>query len=215
MKGQPARAISERTIERLSLYRRLLAKLARQQSPHVYSHTLASLAHGTPAQVRRDLMLIGFSGSPARGYNIQDLIDRIDLILDSPDGQRIALVGVGNLGRALLAYIAGQRSKLAIVAAFDRDPAKTGRLINGIPCHSILDMPDFIRSRKITLAVLAVPQDAAQSVVDTLVASGIRAILNFVPVPIRVPRHVHVDDLDMMMSLEKLAYFARQAGNGD
>ncbi len=215
MKEQAARVISERTIERLSLYRRLLAKLSRQQSPHVYSHTLAALAHGTPAQVRRDLMLIGFSGSPARGYNIQDLIDRIDQILDSPDGQRIALVGVGNLGRALLAYITGQRSKLAIVAAFDSDPAKTGRLIHGIPCHSILDMPNIICSQNITLAVLAVPQDAAQSIVDTLVASGIRAILNFVPVPIRVPRYVHVDDLDMMMSLEKLAYFARQSGNTD
>lgn len=207
--------ISAKTIERLSLYRRVLGNLIRQSDHHVYSHSLAALLHSTPAQVRRDLMLIGFSGSPSRGYNIQDLRNRIDEILDAPNGHRIALVGVGNLGRALLAYIIGQRSKLEIVVAFDRDPSKTGRLIHGIPCLPIVDLADTLRTQSISLAILAVPQDAAQSVVDALVAAGIRGILNFVPIPIRVPPQVSVEDLDMMMSLEKLAYFSRSTSTSE
>jgi redox-sensing transcriptional repressor len=209
MKKQSPDAISDRTIERLSLYRRLLQKLAQGASPFIHSHILASLAHSTSAQVRRDLMHIGFSGSPAHGYNVQDLMTHIDNVLDSPGGQQVALVGVGNLGRALLAYIGGQSSKLNIVAAFDRDPDKTDRLIHGIPCHSIMNMEPLIRSQRITIAIVTVPQEAVQSVVDLLVVSGIRAILNFVPVPVRVPGHVCVEGIDMMMSLEKLAYFAR------
>ena len=105
---------SEKTIGRLSLYRRLLDRLLGQAKTHVYSHQLAALAGGTAAQVRRDIMAVGYSGSPTRGYEIRELIRCIGSVLDDLHGEGATLVGVGNLGRAIMAYFSGRRPHLAI-----------------------------------------------------------------------------------------------------
>jgi redox-sensing transcriptional repressor len=203
------RMLSEKTIGRLSLYRRLLSKFQSQNIKHVYSHELASIAHGTATQVRRDLMMIAFSGSPSKGYNVEDLMRQIDCVLDAPEGQKIALVGIGNLGRAIISYFAGRRPNLSIVAAFDKDPHKIDRLIHGCPCYPHEKISEVVKSQRISMAIITVPAEEAQTVADTLVHSGVQGILNFAPVPLRVPSQVYIEDIDVTMLLEKVAYFAR------
>jgi len=202
--------VSQKTIGRLSLYRRLLNRLVAEGAENVYSHELARLAGGTAAQVRRDLMAVGSIGSPKRGYEVRELVERIGAFLDHPMGQRVALVGVGNLGRAIMAYFTGRRPKLAIVAAFDNDPAKVNRVIHGCRCYAVEEIANVVARDDISVGIITVPAAQAQAVADMLVDAGVRGILNFAPVPLHVPPEAYVEDIDMTMSLEKVAYFARQ-----
>jgi redox-sensing transcriptional repressor len=201
---------SVRTIGRLSLYRRLLNNMVVGGVKYLFSHDLANMAGVTAAQVRRDVMAVGYNGSPTRGYDVAELAASIGAFLDAGDTQGVALVGVGNLGRAVLTFFAGRRPNLAIVAAFDRDPAKTGRVLHGCRCFLAEDMPRVVKELKIAIAILAVPAAEAQAVADQLVAAGVRGLLNFAPTPLRVPPNVYVEDMDMTAGLEKVAFFARQ-----
>ncbi len=206
--------ISDKTIGRLSLYRRLLQEVVNGNQRHIYSHELAALAGATAAQVRRDIMNIGYSGNPNRGYDAKELSSSIGAFLDDPAGQRAALIGVGNLGRAILAYFSGRRPRLSIDAAFDVDPKKTGRVIHGCHCFSMDDVAEVIAQKKITIGIITVPANEAQKVADVLARSGVRGIINFAPVPLRIPSSVYVEDIDMTMSLEKVAFFARTSTSG-
>jgi len=200
----------ERTIERLSLYRSILSRLAREGVASIYSHELGALAGGTPSQVRRDLMVTGYTGSPKRGYDVRELIGSIGQFLDSSGGESAALVGVGNLGRALMAFFAGRRPQLSIEAAFDTDPYKVNRVIHGCRCYPMEELVEVVREKGIRVAVLTVPASEAQGVAERVVRAGVRGLLNFVPVRLRVPAGVFVEDVDVTMSLEKVAYFSRQ-----
>ncbi len=155
-------------------------------------------------------MAIGYSGTTKRGYEVPELIDSIGQFLDAPKGQGAALVGVGNLGRAILAYFAGRRPHLSITAAFDSDPYKAGRVIHGCHCYGLEDVTKVIKERDIRVGIITVPAGVAQGVAESLVAAGVRGMLNFAPVRLRVPPHTYVEDIDMTMSLEKVAYFARK-----
>jgi redox-sensing transcriptional repressor len=177
------------------------------------SHELAQRAGVSAAQVRRDLMVVGYEGSPKRGYETEKLLEGIRNTLDEPGGQKMAVVGIGNLGRALLAYFTGRRPGLAMVAAFDKDPARTGRVIHGCHCHHSDEMERVIEEENISVAVLAVPAVAAQKVADKLVRCGIGGILNFAPVPVHVPSSIYLENIDLTMSLEKVAFFARDRQN--
>jgi redox-sensing transcriptional repressor len=201
---------SDKTIGRLSLYRRLLHGLMADGVANTFSHQLAHMAGVTPAQVRRDLMAIGYSGTTKRGYEVPEMVESIGQFLDASHGQGVALIGVGNLGRAILAYFAGRRPNLAIVAAFDNDPYKVNRVIHGCHCHSLEDVSKVVREQDIKVAILTVPASVAQAVADSLVSAGVRGILNFAPARLRVPPHTYVEDIDMTMSLEKVAFFARK-----
>ena len=209
MKGK-TKDVPQRTLERLTLYRRLLNALHQEGARHVYSHELAEMAGRTPAQVRRDLMAVGYAGSPARGYEVEGLIKSMRRFLDKPGGQNVALVGAGNLGKALLAYFKGRRPNLRIVVVFDIDPNKANRLIGGRRCYSPDRMAQVMKARDVRVAMLAVPAAAAQQVTDQLVAAGVQGILNFAPALLRAPERVYVEDLDMTMALEKVAYFSRR-----
>lgn len=202
--------ISTRSIGRLSLYRRILSALLGSGSGYVYSHQLAEMSGCTAAQVRRDLMGVGYSGSPARGYAVADLIESIDNFLDSPEGSRAVLVGVGNLGRAILCYFQGRRPKLNIVAAFDKNPQRTGRVICGVRSHPVEELETVAEKEGATLAIITVPADEAQRTAERLIEAGVRGIVNFAPVRIQAPPRIHVEDIDITMSLEKAAFFARQ-----
>lgn len=199
-----------KTIGRLSQYRRLLGLQLGAGRVNVYSHELAQMAGVTAAQVRRDLMAVGATGSPTKGYDVAGLIECVGQVLDDPDGQLAAVVGVGNLGRALLTFFQGRRPKLSIVAAFDTDPAKTGRVICGCRCHPIEALGETIARQRISVGLLAVPAGAAQSVAAELEAAGVRGILNFAPIPLRVGPDTFTEDIDMTMALERVAYFGRQ-----
>lgn len=204
------KAVSDKVIGRLGQYRRLLGRLVEEGARFVFSHELASLARVTAAQVRRDLMVLGASGNPAKGYAVSDLLGDIERFLDAPDGQNVVLVGVGNLGRALLAYFAGHSPKLRMIAAFDNNPEKTGRVIQGCRCYGIDELPEVVRKEEATVGVIAVPADSAQAVADRLIDSGIYGLLNYAPVRIHVPANVYVEDIDMTVSMERVAYMARQ-----
>ena len=204
-----ALSIPVNTLGRLSLYRRLLREQLAAGARQVYSHQLALLAVGTPAQVRRDLMTIGFAGSPRRGYVIADLVDRINVVLARSVETAVALVGVGNLGRAILAYYAN-RQPVRFVAAFDRAPEKTGRILHGCRCYPVEQMAEVIQREAIHVGVIAVPAAEAQAVADQLVLSGVKGILNFAPVRLRVPAGLYVENVDLMMALDRVAYYAHE-----
>ncbi len=200
--------LSGKIIGRLSMYRRVLGNLCDSKERRLFSHELASLSGVSAAQVRRDIMHIGYSGNPNRGYDVEALLESIGQFIDEPGGHRVALVGAGNLGRAILAYFSGRRPNLSIEAAFDNDPEKYGRVILGYRCYSIVDLEAVISEKNIRSAIITTPASVTQSIADRLVAANIRGLLNFAPVALRVPSHVYVEDIDMTTSLEKVAYFA-------
>jgi redox-sensing transcriptional repressor len=197
------------TIGRLSLYRRLLQEQLAAGGRQVYSHQLASLAVSTAAQVRRDLMTIGFAGSPRRGYAIQELVEAINAVLARSIETTAALVGVGNLGRAILAYYAN-RQPIRFAAAFDRLAEKTGRILHGCRCYPVDDLAAVISREGIRVGVIAVPAVEAQAVADQFVLAGVTGILNFAPVRLRVPAGLHVENVDLMMALDRVAYYAHE-----
>jgi len=178
---------------------------------NVYSHQLAARARVTSAQVRRDLMTVGYEGSPQRGYVVEDLLEAIGKRLDPPALQPVALVGVGNLGRAVLAFLRGRRPRLAITAAFDRDPVLVGGIVHGCRVYAMRDLPAVVSREGINVAIIAVPASEAQAVAMELVSTGIKGLINFAPVRLMVAKGIVVEDIDMTTALEKVAYFARQA----
>ena len=198
-----------KTVERLSQYRRILYNSVSEGKTNVYSHELASMMNLTSVQVRRDLMLIGYSGSQSKGYVIKDLIALIGKIIDSDTGQNVAIVGMGNLGRAITSYFTGKRDKLAIVATFDNDLQKTDRIIAGVPCHHIGKMKSVIDEYNIRIAVLTVAPEAAHGVAENLMNAGIMGILNYTSVPLTVPEHIYLEEYDIITSLEKLAFLVK------
>ncbi len=206
----PLSMVSQKTIGRLSLYRRLLNNLLAEGERSIFSHQLAAMAGGTAAQVRRDMMAVGYSGSPTHGYDVQELTRAIGAFLDAPQGQNVALVGVGNLGRAILSYFAGRRPKLKIVAAFDNDPGKVNRMIHGCRCYPVDEMVRVVKEHRIQIGIITVPADEAQRAAERLVAAGVLGLLNFAPVRLWVPASIYVEDIDVTMAMEKAAYFARQ-----
>lgn len=201
--------LPERTVERISAYRRSLLNCLAEGKTHIYSHELAEMHHNTAVQVRRDIMFIGYSSMQRKGYDVRELIDVIGNILDSESGLNVAVAGIGNLGRAITAYFMGKRSKLNIVAAFDVDPNKVDRVISGVKCYSINQMQEVIVDKQISVAIITVPADQAREIAENLYLSGVRGFLNFTTVPLNVSPEVYIDEYDMVTSLEKVAYFVK------
>jgi redox-sensing transcriptional repressor len=204
------KSLPEKTIERLSVYRRTLLNCYSDGKKYIYSHELANLHNITAVQVRRDLMLIGYSTTLKKGYDVKALIDLIGEILDSKKGIKVAVVGIGNLGRAITAYFKGKRSKLQIVASFDTDPEKVNSVISGVKCYSMNDMEKVIREENISIGILTVPPEFAAEVAESLVQSGIKGILNYTSVPVNVSADIILENYDMTTSLEKVAYYVKQ-----
>jgi len=202
--------VSEKNIERLLLYRRILNSVALESNENIYSHQLAILADATPEQVRRDIMSIGYSGSSSKGYNVSKLIDSISDFVDTKEIQKVAIVGVGHLGRSVIDYFKGRRPKLKIAATFDNDPEKINRVLHGCRCYPVDEMVDVIKSEGIDVAILSVPGSAAQDVADRLVEAGIKGILNYAPVKLKLPPDIYVENRDMLLAVEKVAFLARK-----
>jgi len=203
--------LPERTVERLSEYRRSLLQCLEKGKTHIYSHELAQLHHNTAVQVRRDIMFIGYTSMQRKGYDVKELISVIGEILDSEKGLNVAVVGLGNLGRAVTTYFMGKRSRLNIIATFDVDPNKIERVISGVKCYSLNSLKEMVESHDISIAIMTVPADSAVEVSDQLVDAGIKGVLNFTTVPLNVAPDVYLDEYDMITSLEKVAYFVKIA----
>jgi redox-sensing transcriptional repressor len=205
----------------MSRYRRLLQTLRADGVESIYSHQLARHAVVSAAQVRRDLMVIGYSGSPNRGYDVAACIDSISAFLDGAVRQEVALVGVGNLGRAVLSHFAQRSPSVAVVAAFDVDPELTGTVVHGVRCVEASLMEELVRDLGLQIAVLTVPGKVAQEAADILVRAGVKSIISFAPTPLALPNDIFVEYMDITAALESAAYFARLGGreeapsNGD
>jgi redox-sensing transcriptional repressor len=199
-----------KTVERLSEYRRTLLGCLNEKRNYIFSHDLAARLHITAVQVRRDLMLIGYSSVQRKGYDIRELIDTIGGIIDSQTGLNVAIVGIGNLGRAVAGYFKGKRSKLNLVASFDTDPQKINRVISGVKCYPHTEMEKIIKELDIRIVIITVPADYAKEIVDEVVRIGVKGILNFTTVPLNVPSWVFLEEYDMITSIEKVAYFVKE-----
>lgn len=203
--------LPEKTIERLSEYRRTLFRCLDEGKSHIFSHELAGMHNITAVQVRRDIMFIGYTSQGRKGYNIKELIAVIAGIMDPGNIMNIAIVGYGHLGKAISAYLVNKRPNLKIVAAFDIDPRKINSNPSLVPCYSIERLREIISSKDISLALLTVSANAAQQTAKSLVSSGIKGILNFTSVNLNVPERIYLEEYDMITSLEKVAYFVKMA----
>ncbi len=199
-----------KTVERLSEYRRTLLSCLNEKRNFIFSHDLAARLHITAVQVRRDLMLIGYSSVQRKGYDVKELADTISRIIDSDEGMNVAIIGIGNLGRALAGYFKGKRSKLNLVASFDNDAQKISKVISGVKCYPYDDLEKIIGELKIQIAILTVPADFAKEIAEESVRFGIKGILNFTTVPLNVPSGVFLEEYDMITSIEKVAYFVKE-----
>jgi redox-sensing transcriptional repressor len=180
-----------------------------EEEAHIFSHNLARLLNITPEQVRRDLMLIGLTGNHRKGYNIQALIELIGKTIDSFDPQNIAIMGIGNLGRAVAAFIRKSESRFRIVASFDVDPLKINHEIAGVYCYPLSKTEQIIKKLDISIAILTVPPDAAKSIAKILTDSGIKGILNFTSVHLDIPDYIYLKDYDIITSLEEIGFFIK------
>ncbi|MEN8229024.1 MAG: redox-sensing transcriptional repressor Rex [Bacteroidota bacterium] len=203
--------LPERTVERLSEYRRSMLQCLEEGKTHIYSHELAELHHNTAVQVRRDIMFIGYTSMQRKGYDVRELINVIGEILDSEKGMNVAVIGMGNLGRAFTTYFVGKRSKLNIIAAFDVDTNKIDRVISGVKCYPLSRLKEVVESHNISIAIMTVSADSAVEVSEQLVEAGIKGVLNFTTVPLNVAPDVYLDEYDMITSVEKVAYFVKSA----
>lgn len=201
--------IPEKTIERLSLYRRTLMEIV-NDSEFIFSHELAQRLHITPVQVRRDLMLIGYTGTLRKGYNVKDLLMNLSVLLDSESVTRVCVLGMGNLGRAITGYFNARSSKLQIVASFDTDVDKINQFISGVRCYPTNQLFEIVQKEKIEIGIITTSPESALIACEQLVASGIKGIMNYTPIKLKVPNHVFLEEYDMITSLEKIAFYIRQ-----
>ncbi len=200
------RKIPDETIRRLPIYLRGLLFCSEQGRQNISSDTLADLLGTNAWQVRKDFSCFGGFGTPGVGYAIKKLTKEINKILRLDVGHRAALVGVGNLGSAVLAYPGFKTYSFDIAAAFDVDPRKIGRKVNNVIIEDVENI-SALKKRNIDLGIIAVPRTAAQEIADTLVEAGIKGILNFSPCYIVVPRKVKVITIDIAMDLARLPYY--------
>ena len=198
--------IPDETVRRLPVYLRGAIHLSQQGVENVSSANLAGLLGVKPWQIRKDFSYFGDFGTPGVGYRLDSLIKKINKILRLDTGPRAVLVGVGNLGSALLAFPGFRMYGFEIAAAFDADKRKVGRTKSGVMIEDAARLRQ-IRRRRIGLGIIAVPEQAAQDVAESLVAAGIKGILNFSPRYIAVPKRVKIITIDIAMDLARLPYY--------
>ncbi|HAN04411.1 MAG: hypothetical protein A2X29_07095 [Elusimicrobia bacterium GWA2_64_40] len=202
--------IPQRTVERFFRYCQFLHNRLETGSEYVFSHELAAAVGVSPEQVRRDLMNFELKGTPQRGYPIKEFMAELYAHLESSSLTKMVLVGVGNLGKAILSYFLKRRPNLSIVAAFDQDPEKVNRVYSGCQVHHIGQLEKTVAREKAAVGIVTVPASTAQEAADALVRAGVRGIVNFAPVQLKVPPGIFLEQLDITLSIEKVAYFARK-----
>jgi redox-sensing transcriptional repressor len=199
--------ISESTIRRLSKYYRSLEQLIEKNIETVSSDQLAEMDGITSAQVRKDLSFFGTFGKRGLGYNTKMLKDQIAEILGLKKEWRVAIIGAGNIGRALANFGEFKKQGFKVCLVMDSDPEKIGDRIQDITIHSTSRMKELVKEYEIDIAILAIPPHTAQKVADALVEGGIRAIFNFAPISVKVPPGVLVKNENTAIEIEALSYF--------
>ena len=201
--------IPKKSIYRLSLYQRCLDRLKENGIETVSSNALAMAAAVKSTQLRKDLAHFGQFGTRGLGYNVLALSDMITEVLGTNSLQPVILVGVGNLGAALLRYNGFRKEGFEVAAAFEADAERVKTANSPVKIYHASEMTDYIRKWNVKMAILAVPGEASQIVANELVKAGIQGILNFSPTILQVPDNVVVNSVDLALELEHLSYYVK------
>jgi redox-sensing transcriptional repressor len=208
---KPLRAeIPRKAIYRLSVYLRCLQRLKENNIRTVSSEALAKAARVKSTQLRKDLTYFGQFGTRGLGYDVEQLSTMILDLLGTNSLQPVILVGVGNLGLALLSYKGFEQEGFEIVAAFDVEPGRNKGKTGSVPLFGMDKLGEIVRKRTVKMAIMAVPASEAQEVTNQLVEAGITGILNFAPIVLHVPDEVMVNNVNLAIELENLSYFIQQ-----
>ena len=202
--------IPDIVIGRLPLYLRALSRLTLEGVRITSSHELGKRLGISSAQIRKDLSHFGEFGKQGTGYQVDYLTEQLRQILKVDKEWKVALVGVGDLGRALAHYNGFRDRGFRITMLFDNDPAKVSTMLDGFQIYDVAQMKDLIRQHGITLAMIAVPAEAAQQVADALVAAGVRGLLNYAPINLAVPEGVKVQYIDPVVHLQRITYYVEE-----
>jgi redox-sensing transcriptional repressor len=204
--------IAESTVRRLSMYLRYLEDLDTRGQQTASSDELAQLCGTTPAQVRKDLSFFGSFGKRGLGYPVHELTDQLRGILGLEHEWRVVIIGAGKIGAALANYRGFLQRGFRVVGVYDNDPEKIGQPWDGNVVRPMSELVPDVKREQALIAVLAIPAEGAQEVVDVVVDAGIRAILNFAPAQIAVPPHVSLKSVNMAMELEGLSFALTNKG---
>ena len=198
-------------IDRLPLYTRALSALEAEGREVVSSQELGTRLGVTPAQIRKDLSYFGRFGKQGRGYNVRKLLDELQRILGLDRQWRMALVGVGKLGRAILGYEGFAPQGFRIVEAFDTDPSRIGERFHSLTVKRADELESVLIANPVDVGIVAVPAEIAQNVINTLVKCGVRAILNYAPIAAQVPRGVHLKRIEPVLALQSMTYYLKNS----
>ncbi len=205
--------ISELTTNRLSIYLRCLNALAVQGIKTISSEGLAERFHLNSAQIRKDLAYFGEFGVRGVGYYVETLQKDLTKILGLDTEHRVCIIGSGRLGTALADYYEYTRTNFSVVALFDTDESKIGQKLGNVQIYNIKDFAEVVGKKGIDVAVIAVPSQFAQSVLDLITSVGIKAVMNFAPIPLKINDEIKLKTVDLTISLESLSYFLAQPSN--
>ncbi|MHB9154654.1 MAG: redox-sensing transcriptional repressor Rex [Endomicrobiales bacterium] len=198
-------------IIRLSRYKNSLYRLKTLGFVKVFSDNLADAVGVTAEQVRKDFSLFGITGNKRGGYQVDALIEKLNTILGKDRTHSVVVAGMGHIGAALSRYRGFEKEGIKIIGAFDIDPEKHQRDA-GVPVLPLEEMKDFVRARGVRLGIIAVPDIAAQQVADLMAGAGIKGVLNFAPIRLRMPEDVVVNNVNLEQELENVIYFVHTMG---
>jgi redox-sensing transcriptional repressor len=201
------RIVPDVVVRRLTQYYYALRDCRERGLEIVSSQLLGDMLNVTAAQIRKDLSFFGGFGKQGIGYNVESLLEHVQRILGLKQEWPVALVGLGNLGRALLHYQGFEQEGFKIVALFDTDPRKIGTTVSRLAIHDDKEIAQKLPAMGIRIAILALPPDKAQEVADMLVQAGVRAVLNYAPVTLKVPEGVWIRQMDPLVALQSMTYY--------
>jgi redox-sensing transcriptional repressor len=203
--------IPDVVIDRLPVYARALSALERNGREVVSSQELGATLGVTPAQIRKDLSYFGSFGKQGRGYNVKRLLEELRQILGIDREWSMVLVGVGQLGRAILQYGGFAPQGFRILAAFDAHPEVIGEKDEGLVIQPASDLKSMLAGMHVDIGIVATPAGQAQGVIDELVACGVQAILNYAPIAAQVPQGIHITDIDPVLALQSMTFYLKAA----
>ena len=205
--------MNKSSINRLSRYKNSLYRMRHLGFVKVFSDNLADAVGVTAAQVRKDFSLFGLTGNKRGGYQVENLIEKLNALLGKNQLQKVIIVGLGKIGAALMNYSGFEKEGIRIVAAFEIDPVLFDRQ-GEVPVLPLDELKAFVKEHEIRIGIIATPDNAAQQVLEMLVEAGIKGVLNFAPIRLRVPAACVIQSVDLGRELEKIIYFVNAGGNG-
>jgi redox-sensing transcriptional repressor len=200
-------SVPEVVVERLPQYLRALTHLESSGIDVISSQQLGELLQVTPAQIRKDLSYFGRFGKQGRGYSISNLLERLRNILGLDQTWNVAVVGVGRLGRSIISYPGFEPEGFRVVCAFDSDPAVVGQMAGGLMVHNFSRFSQIAHEHDVQIAIVAVPANVAQEVIDDLIAADVKSILNYAPKSAITPPDVRIRHVDPVVSLQSMTYY--------